>query len=148
MRIHTWNVVFSAFFAVLLFYGVWWLAASRLIFYDVPVRDLALISLAVFRLVRLFTYDVITQFIRDWFVGARLNSFGHTLGALLNCPWCTGLWFSFVVVFLYFATPYFWPVLLVLALAAVASLLQVLSNWIGWNAELRKLEAQAFGRGE
>lgn len=148
MRIHTWNVVFSAFFAVLLFYGIWWLAASRLIFYDVPVRDLMLISLAVFRLVRLFTYDIITQFIRDWFVGARLNSFGHTLGALLNCPWCTGLWFSFIVVFFYFATPYFWPILIILALAAVASLLQVLSNWVGWNAELRKLEAQAFGRGE
>ncbi|HEY4489380.1 MAG TPA: DUF1360 domain-containing protein [Candidatus Paceibacterota bacterium] len=147
MRIHTWNVLLSLFFAVLLFYGVWWLAASRLIFYDIPVRDLVLISLATFRLVRLFTYDIITQFIRDWFVNARPNSFGHTLGALLNCPWCTGLWFSFIVVFFYFATPFSWPIILVLALAALASLMQVLSNWIGWSAQLRKLEAQAFERG-
>lgn len=148
MRIHTWNVLFSLFFAVLVFYGVWYLAANRLIFYDVPVRDLVLIALATFRLVRLFTYDVITQFIRDWFVGARVNSFGHTLGALLGCPWCTGLWFSFVVVFCYFASPFFWPVLIILALAAVASLLQVISNWISWNAALRKLETMAFERGE
>lgn len=147
MRIHTWNVLFSLFFAILLFYGVWYLAASRLIFYDVPVRDLVLISLAIFRLIRLFTYDHITAFIRDWFIGARPNSFGHTLGALLNCPWCIGLWFSFVVVFFYFATPFSWPIILVLALAAVASLVQVFSNWLGWSAQLRKLETQAFERG-
>jgi hypothetical protein len=145
-RIHTWNLIFSAFFAVLVIYSIWWLAASRLIFYDIPVRDLVLISLAIFRLVRLFSYDVITQFIRDWFVGARENSFGHTLGALLNCPWCTGLWFSWFVVFFYFALPYSWPVIIILALAGVASLIQVLSNWIGWSAELKKLEAKSFER--
>jgi hypothetical protein len=140
-------VLFSLFFAVLLFYGIWWLAANRLIFYDVPVRDLVLIALATFRLVRLFTYDVITQFIRDWFVGARPRSFGDTLGALINCPWCTGLWFSFIVVFFYFATPFAWPVILVLAIAAIASFFQVASNWIGWTAQLRKLETHAFERG-
>jgi hypothetical protein len=148
MKIHTWNVVFSAFFAVLLFYGVWWLAASRLIFYDVPVRDLVLIALAIFRLVRLFTYDVITAFIRNWFVDAPENSLGHTLGALLNCPWCTGLWFSFVVVFFYFATPYSWPVILVLALAALASLMQVLSNWVGWSAEAKKRSVLGMSAGK
>lgn len=148
MKIHTWNVVFSAFFAVLLFYGIWWLAASRLIFYEVPVRDLVLIALATFRLVRLFTYDVITQFMRDWFAEARPNSFGHTISTLLNCPWCTGLWFSFIVVFFYFATPYSWPVILVLALAAIASVLQVLSNWIGWSAEAKKRMVLGQGTGK
>jgi len=116
------------------------------VFYDVPVRDLALISLATFRLTRLFTYDVITKFIRDWFINSRENSFSHTLGALLNCPWCTGLWFSFMVVFFYFATPFAWPVILILALAGVASFLMTLANLVGWMAEDRKLEVKAkFG---
>jgi hypothetical protein len=142
MKIHAWNFVFSLFFAVLVVYGVWWLAASRYIVYDIPVRDLVLITLAIFRLVRLFTYDVITQFIRDWFVGARVNSFGHTMGTLLGCPWCTGLWFSFLVVFSYMAIPLFaWPIIIVLALAGAASLIQVFSNLIGWSAESAKRRA-------
>jgi hypothetical protein len=136
--------VFSLFFAALVFYGIWWLAASQL-FFEIPNRDLFLITLAVFRLVRLFTYDVITAFIREWFVESQPNTFGHTLGTLLNCPWCTGLWFSFIIVFAYFATPFAWPVILVLAVAALASLVQVFANFIGWSAELKKREAQGTG---
>ncbi|HEX8591164.1 MAG TPA: DUF1360 domain-containing protein [Candidatus Paceibacterota bacterium] len=145
MRIHFWNTFFSVFFLLLVVLGVSYLAEARLIFYDVPVRDLLLIALAVFRLVRLFTYDHITTFIRDWFKDAPVNSLRHTLGALLNCLWCTGLWFSFLVVFCYFATPFSWPVILVLALAALASFFQVFTNLVSWSAQLKKLEAHSFG---
>lgn len=144
MRIHFWNVVFSLFFAVLVLFGSYWLIATRAIFYDVPFIDMFLMSLAIFRLVRLFTYDVITQFIRDWFVGAKVNSLPHTLGALINCPWCTGLWFSFLVVFFYFATAFAWPIIMILALAALGSFLQVLANLVGWMAEERKQTALAM----
>lgn len=147
MRIHFWNFFFSLFFAALVLLGTWYLAANRLVFYDVPFRDLILIALAVFRLVRLLSYDVITAFVRDWFIGARQDSLGHTLGALVNCPWCTGLWFSFLVVFFYFATPLFaWPIIIILALAALASLFQIAANLVGWSAELKKLETKAFER--
>jgi len=146
MRIHLWNTLLSLFFAGLIAVAVWWLFAAQRIFYDVPPRDLVLIALATFRLIRLFTYDVITKFIRDWFADSRENSFMHTLGALLNCPWCTGLWFSFLVVLFYFATPFAWPVILILALAGAASFLMTISNLIGWAAEGRKLEVQTkFG---
>ncbi|KND49726.1 MAG: hypothetical protein AB203_01410 [Parcubacteria bacterium C7867-008] len=146
MRIHPWNTLLSLFFAGLVALAAWWLFASERIFYEVPVRDLTLMALAIFRLTRLFTYDVITKFIRDWFVNTRENSFAHTLGALLNCPWCTGLWFSFIIVFAYFATPYAWPVILILALAGVASFFMTLSNLVGWMAEGRKLEIkETFG---
>lgn len=146
MRIHFWNTFFSIFFALLLILGIWYLAAARLIFYDVPVRDLLLISLAIFRLVRLFTYDHITSFIRDWFRDAPKDSLGHTLGALLSCLWCTGLWFSFLVVFCYFWTPYAWPIILVLAVSALASFFQVLTNLISWSAQNKKLESRALER--
>ena len=144
MRIHPWNFFFSLFFAALVLMGTWYLAVSRLIFYDVPFRDLLLLALAIFRLIRLFSYDIITQFIRDWFIDAPKNSLRHTLGALVNCPWCTGLWFSFIIVFFYFATPFSWPIILILALAALASLFQILANLIGWSAEVKKLEAKMF----
>jgi hypothetical protein len=142
MRIHFWNTFFSLLLLVLVFVGFSWLFDRGQVFYDIPLRDLILLSLAVFRLIRLFTYDIITQFIRDWFVGARPDTLPHTLGALINCPWCTGLWFSFVVLFGYFATPYSWPVILMLAIAALGSFLQLIANSVGWGAELKKRDAQ------
>ena len=145
MRIHFWNLFLSLFFLLLVVLGISWLSAAHRIFYAVPVRDIMLMSLAIFRLIRLFTYDVITKFFRDWFVDARPDTFRHTIGALVNCPWCIGLWFSFFVVFFYFSTVYSWPIILGLALAGVASLIQVGANWLGWSAELRKKEAQTFG---
>lgn len=142
MRIHFWNTVLSLFFAFLVIVSISLLAKQERIFYDVPVRDIILLSLAIFRLIRLFTYDQITQFIRDWFVGATPNSLCHSLGVLINCPWCVGLWFSWATVTFYFASIYSWPIILVLALAAVASFIQILSNWVGWSAEYKKLKAK------
>jgi hypothetical protein len=143
MRIHFWNLFLTLFFALLVIVGFAYLAGEGRIYYDISIRDLVLMALAVFRLVRLFSYDLITKFIRDSFVGAPKDSFKDTLGMLVNCPWCTGLWFSFIVVFFYFATIYSCPI--ILSLAAVGSLLQVLSNWIGWSAEVKKIEVQKMG---
>lgn len=144
MRIHFWNLFLSLFYVLLVIAAVSYLAAVGRIFYDIPVRDLVLIALAIFRLTRLFTYDVIMAFVRNWFAGARPDTLRHTLGTLINCPWCTGLWFSLVVLFFYFATIYSWPVILILALASVASFFQILANWVGWSAEKKKLEVQGM----
>jgi hypothetical protein len=146
MRLNPWNIFFSFFYAIMLFTGIGWLVANQKIFYAVPTRDLVLITLAIYRLIRLFTYDIITKFIRDWFAGSAENTLAGTLSALVNCPWCTGLWFSFIVVFFYFATPYAWPVILILALAGAASFMQIVSNLIGWSAEYRKLESQKLSK--
>jgi len=142
MRIHFWNTLLSLFFAFLVIVSIAVLSAQGRIFYTVPIRDIVLLSLAIFRLTRLFTYDKITQFIRDWFADAKPNTLRDTLGVLINCPWCIGLWFSWALVTFYFSSIYSWPVILILALAALGSVLQVLSNWIGWNAEAKKLEVQ------
>lgn len=147
MRIHTWNFVFSLFFAVLVLWGATWLLTSGKIVTGITIGNFVLMSLAIFRLVRLFTYDHITQFIREWFVGHPEKSFLGTMGALLNCPWCTGLWFSFLVVFFAYATPIAWPIILILALAALASFIQIVTNLIGWHAEAKKIEV-AHLRGE
>lgn len=138
MRIHLWNTALSLFFLALLIAGGSWLFETNRVVHTIPLLDLAILTLAIFRLVRLFTYDVITKFIREWFTDAKPNSFRHTVGELLNCPWCTGLWFSAFVLFFYFATPYAWPLFVLLALAAAASFLQVLSNLTGWHAESKK----------
>lgn len=144
MRFHFWNTVLSLFFAFIVLVSIAVLNGQGRIFYTIPVRDLVLMALAIFRLIRLFTYDQITQFIRNWFAGAQEGSLRHALGVLINCPWCIGLWFSWMIVTLYFSTIYSWPIILILSLAALASVLQILSNWIGWSAEVKKLEAQSL----
>lgn len=140
MRIHWWHVTFFVLYIVLAISGYNWLLSQNRLAAFVPLTDFVLMALAVMRLTRLFTYDVITGFVRGWFEGANPDSLRGTLGSLLNCPWCTGLWFTLVVVFFYFATPAAWYAILLLALAALGSFFQILANWVGWSAEAKKRE--------
>ena len=142
MKIHFWHTNLSLFFAALAIVAYHYLAVHALLPSFIPLADFLLIALATMRLVRLFTYDAITSFIREWFYGAKEKSLMEAFGTLINCPWCMGLWFSLVVLFFYFLSPISWYAILVLALASVASMLQLLANLIGWSAEAKKREAQ------
>lgn len=143
IKFHLWYTLLFAFFMAVGVLGYEWLWYSGLLSGWIPLPDFILMTLAIQRLIRLFTYDHITAFIRDWFMGAEHNTLRHTLGELLNCPWCFGLWCSLVVVFFYFATPLAWYAYVVLALSSVASILQITVNWIGWSAEVKKQTAQS-----
>jgi len=147
-----WNLVFSLFF-----FGVMVMAAiileteSRIAFTELTLVDYVLITLATWRVTRLFIYDAITKFIREQFwdlvtVGKKSElekpRFGprRTIADLLSCPWCFSIWAAAVVIFFYLITPYaVYPVML-LALSAVATFLQLLSNLVGHKAELLKRE--------
>lgn len=144
MYFHVWHTLFSLFFAALVGLGIAWLHTAGRLSGWVPVGDFFLMALAIYRLIHLFTYDHITAFIRDWFVGYDGRTFMGTLGTLINCQWCTGLWFAFVVVFAYFATPFAWYAILILALSALGSFFQAVSSLVGWSAEAKKREAQGI----
>jgi hypothetical protein len=142
MKFHFWYSVLSILFAALVVTGYQWLEAGGRSIVSIPPGDFLLIALATMRLVRLFTYDIITSFVRNWFAGASPESFLGTLGALVNCPWCSGLWFAALLTFLYFATPVAWYFILILAVSSVATFFQLLANYTGWAAEAKKREAQ------
>ncbi len=113
--------------------------------------DLVLIILATFRLTRLFVYDKVSKFFRDWFLDEEelISEDGEVLIArmrpedgprrtgleLLECPWCVGVWFATFVVFFYYLTPVAWYFILILAVSGVSTFIQILSNMIGWRAE-------------
>jgi hypothetical protein len=144
MRFHFWHTVLILFYIALAVFAYLWLSGHGKLAGFVPVGDFILMTFAVQRLTRLFTYDAITAFVRDWFVGADPRSFFGALGTLINCPWCTGLWFALVVVFFYFATPVIaWYAILVLALSSLATMLQLLANLLGWSAQARKQQCEA-----
>ena len=145
MKFHFWHTTLSLFFAAVAVLAFAWLDSEGKLFFNlrrVPPFDFLLMALAIARLVRLFTYDNITAFIREWFEGWHPRSFMGSLGTLINCPWCTGLWFALLVAFFYFATPIAWYAILVLALSTAASSIQLLANLIGWHAEAKKLEVK------
>ncbi len=135
-----WNIVFSLFFVGLVGAGFVYLMGQGSLKTDLPLLDIVLLSLATFRLVRLFTYDHITQFLRDAVSSAREGSFLGTVKDLLGCPWCTGVWFGFLAYLGYsISRDAIMPLVLILAIAALASFFQVFSNLVGWNAEDKKI---------
>ena len=146
-----WNFIFSVLFLGVFVIAVWYLNTLGKLPRSVALFDFILVILATFRLTRLFVYDKITQFVRDWFLRKEVlegddgdlmivrqkfvDGPRRTLSDLLSCPWCFGVWAGFVVIFFYYATPFAWFPILVLAVAGVATFLQLLSNMIGWRAE-------------
>lgn len=65
-----------------------------------------LLTLAAYRLVRLWMFDVIAEPIRGRVIGGytrtgwllqRPNRFKLWLYELLTCPWCLGVWVSFAL---------------------------------------------------
>ncbi len=145
-----WNFVFLIFFLILTAMGAIILETeSRINLIDLALVDYVLITLASWRLTRLFTCDIITKFFREQFWDVKKVGRGfqlekpktgprRTIADLLSCPWCFGIWAVEMVVFLYLITPYgIYPVVL-LALSAVATFLQILTNMIGHRAEQLK----------
>jgi hypothetical protein len=66
----------------------------------------------------------------------------RTLADLLSCPWCFGMWAAGTVAFFYLLTPYAFFVVLMLAIGALGTLLQLLANMIGWKAEQLKYDVE------
>lgn len=90
----------------------------------VPIwLTLAIYALAVARVTGLIVLDAITEPARDWLIDHlddRPHTAGAFLAALIECPWCAGMWVSLV------AAPLVWffgdsPFLLIPALALAFS---------------------------
>src|SRR3989344_2937385 len=135
-----WNFIFATFFVLEV-------TSLGFILYEVngelpnyiPLADFLLICLAVFRVTRLFVYDKIARFARDWLVMKKeftengvvcidrvkyTNGPLRTFDDLLNCPWCMGVWNGSIILFFYFLTPYAWLPILLFAVAGIGTFIQ------------------------
>lgn len=119
--------------------------------------DLLLLSLATFRLTRLFVYDGIMQFVRDLFLRKKeiqhdgevevkrekpRGGIARLFADLLACPWCTGMWMALLVLSLFVFFPESIFLISVLAIAGLSTLIQIGANLIGWKAEGEKKEVK------
>lgn len=149
-----WNMVFLGFFAVLAFLATVILDSMAWKPYgDLTLFDATLITLASFRIVRAVVYDKIFAFLREQFYDVHEEKGKvmlvkpergprRTIADLLSCPWCFGVWATAMVSFIYLLTPFAFYAIFFLALSAVASFLQILSNFVGWKAEGAKLDVE------
>lgn len=153
---YIWHLIFFLFFLVLVWLGIEVLEeiAYRPV-QTVTFADVILIILASFRVIRLVVYDKIMGFFREQFwdvsyvngdeVVLTKPSRGprRAVAELISCPWCFGLWAAAVTTFFYFLTPYTFYLVFFLAIAAVATLLQLIANVIGWKAENLKRSTES-----
>lgn len=149
-----WNVIFLLFYIGLVIMAAIILSTeARMPYTDLTLLDLTIISLASFRVTRLFVYDSMTKFIREQFYDAKVvrnkvtlvkpeTGPRRTLADLVCCPWCFGVWATTCVTFFYLLTPLAYFPILILALASIATLLQLFANMIGWKAEQLKRETE------
>lgn len=149
-----WNVIFSVFFVLLVIMGAIILETeARIAYTELTITDFTLITLATWRLIRLFVYDHITKWFREQFWDVKKVGKGYTLekpkfgprrtvADLLSCPWCFGVWAAALVTFGYLITPYAYYITIFLAISAVASFLQILTNMVGWQAEKLKMDVE------
>jgi ABC-type Fe3+-siderophore transport system permease subunit len=149
-----WNIIFILFYAGLLTMAAIILnTEARMPYADLSVLDLTLISLASFRLTRMFVYDSMTKFLREQFWDVKMvrnkvmlvkpvTGPRRTLADLMGCPWCFGVWATTCVAFFYLLTPYAYFPILILALSGVATMLQLFANMVGWKAEQLKRETE------
>jgi len=134
-HLHIWNICSALLFGALIVWGLAGLQVLGTLPTNISVFDTVVLSLAVFRLTRLVVYDMITQFVRDWFSNVAKDTLRGTIGTLINCSWCVGMWLALIVSFVYFATPLAWYPLFVLALAGLGNILQLVVNMMSWRTE-------------
>ena len=153
-----WNIIYSIIFlcfCTILFKIL--VTVNGSLPTSISFFDLSLVILATFRLTRLFVYDKITRFVRDIFFHSlesytengvthfakkeRTHGPLRTIYELLTCPWCFSIWASVTVSFFYFLTPLAWFPILILAISGLATILQIITNMIGWTAENQKIKS-------
>jgi len=145
-----WNFVFTIFFLILIIMGTIILdSEGRLDLDQLVLIDYVLITLASWRLTRLFVYDAVTKFFREQFWDVKKVGRGfalekpktgprRTLADLLSCPWCFGIWATATVSFFYIWTEWFVFPTIILAMSGVVTFLQLLANLVGHRAEQLK----------
>lgn len=139
---HRWDLPALLFFGALLIlcaycvyrFGELW----RL--YDFGTFDFAVVSLAAFRLIHLFTYDKIFAFVREYIdhkgkTDDRTGIYRY-IDSFLECLWCTGIWSALISLTLYVLNIWGAYVVLFLAIAGVASLMQLVSKAIYHYTEM------------
>jgi hypothetical protein len=155
--VNKWMMFFTVVFVIITIVFYYILYAENKLPTHITIWDFVILTLATFRLVRLFVYDAIFKFIQEGLMDATemmdngeliithelaKSPLKRTLYKLAVCPWCMGVWLALCGAFVYYLLPGSYFLFVVLAISSFGSMLQVLSNLIGWSAEYKKRETE------
>jgi len=119
-----WNFLLTVVFLLLVGAVVYYFRSYGEVPSGISPLGFAIVSLATFRLIRLFVYDDVTSYIHDY-LRKYENGPQKALKNLLSCPWCTGMWMALLVAFLYFFSPLTWFFVLVIAIAGAGTFIEL-----------------------
>lgn len=136
---NAWNFASLFIYFGLVAYVGYLLKINGLEITEVSIRDLILITLATYRLVRIIVFEKIFKFFRD-FVKSRPSYFVlNTMKFIITCPWCMGVWAVLFTIVFYYFVPYGVLFVYILAISGVASIFVMIANlMILKNKELQK----------
>ncbi|MCZ7551536.1 MAG: hypothetical protein B6D39_01330 [Anaerolineae bacterium UTCFX2] len=121
------------------------------------IFDLALLSLATFRLGRMVAYDTVFEPLRAPFCVTVPDSTGagdtvepkgtgarYAMGQLLSCPLCSGTWISAGLIYaLYFLPTPTRAFLFIIAAVAIAEMLGSVTEALSWSGQLARARSGA-----
>lgn len=142
-----WNVVFIFIFILFSVVLCTYLFQLGIFPRTLHTLDLFFLIFGTYRLIRLVTYDKITDFAREYFKESA-TSLGKVIYSLLICYWCTGMWFALILVAFYFLSPWWWVFLLILSISWLASLVQNVTNVFTRYAEKALFEQKILEQDE
>jgi len=130
-----WNFMATIFYMLLLVLLGLGLKYKGIDIKQVRIWEFFVIATASYRLTRIFVFDKIFKFFRD-FIRSRSKLYVfYVLKEILSCPWCAGVWMALVNVSIYFLVPFGNLFVYLLAIAGIASFLVLLVNYLGLSVE-------------
>ena len=133
-----WNVISILVFAGFVVVLGYTLGKCNIDVKNITVWNWVIIVLATFRLTRMILYDRIFKFLRDIIKPFSRKGIIVSLRSLFTCPWCAGVWVAMIVFALDQLIPYGELLVYLLAIAAVATSIQLITGLLSLEIEKRE----------
>jgi hypothetical protein len=131
----SWSFLATVFYVVCLVglgYGLQSFGVTK---EDFGIGNIALMSVATYRLTRILVFDKIFKLFRDFLKSREKLHVFYVIREIITCPWCAGVWVALIIVALYFLVPFGDIFIILLTISGIASFLVVSINFIGLSTE-------------
>lgn len=106
----------------------------------ISILDLVIITLATFRVIRMLMYEKVFGIIRYHINSRGEKMFFKSLGNIVKCPWCIGVWAALFIFDLHYLIPYGLYLSYILAISGVASVMVVAVNNLNYKSDIYERE--------
>jgi hypothetical protein len=105
---------------------------------EITLKEALIVILASYRMTRILVFEKIFKYFRDVLKKRESLYVIGTLSSIITCPWCAGVWVTLTIVLFYYLVPYGSLLVIVLALAGVASIVILYSNMIHMRTDRKQ----------